>query len=155
MLLSIALSQRQWLIRKIYEEACFTIFGVEVLTFFGSSGTSRIAAWDWSKKWDLPINPVQCNYVKIGREVPLTWSFFPDRSGTPIPMSKLVKDLGVHTGNVFSPSAQCDKAVNKARQDGMDGNRFYLLQFANKWNLTHTTYQVSQVSSADQFPCFC
>ncbi len=29
------------------------------------------AAWDWSKKWDLRINPTKCNYLTIGREVPL------------------------------------------------------------------------------------
>ncbi len=22
-------------------------------------------AWDWSKKWDLPINPDKCKYLKI------------------------------------------------------------------------------------------
>ncbi len=31
--------------------------------------------------------------------------FFPDGSGTPIPVSTLVKDLGVQTDNMFSPSA--------------------------------------------------
>ncbi len=24
------------------------------------------AAWDWSKKWDLPINPIKCNYLTTG-----------------------------------------------------------------------------------------
>ncbi len=33
--------------------------------------SSLAAAWDWSKKWDLPINPSKCNYLTIGREVPL------------------------------------------------------------------------------------
>ncbi len=28
-------------------------------------------------------------------------------AGTPIPMSKLVKDVGVQTDNTFSPSTQC------------------------------------------------
>ncbi len=56
--------------------------------------SSLTAAWDWSKKWDLPLNPTKCNYLTIGREVPLRLSFFPDGSGTPIPVSTLVKDLG-------------------------------------------------------------
>ncbi len=43
--------------------------------------SSLTATWDWSKKWDLPINPTKCNYLTI---VPL--SFFPDGSGTPIPV---------------------------------------------------------------------
>ncbi len=51
--------------------------------------TSLTAAWDWSKKWDLPINPAKCNYLTIGREVPLRLSFFSDRSGTSIPVSTL------------------------------------------------------------------
>ncbi len=32
---------------------------------------SITAEWDWSKKWDLKINPSKCNYLTIGREVPL------------------------------------------------------------------------------------
>ncbi len=28
--------------------------------------SSLTAAWDWSKKWDLPINPTKCNFLKIG-----------------------------------------------------------------------------------------
>ncbi len=67
--------------------------------------SSLIFEWGWAKKWDLPI---KCKYLTIGREAPL-------RSGTPIPESKLVKDLGVQTENGFSPSAQCKEAANKAR----------------------------------------
>ncbi len=77
--------------------------------------SSLTAAWDWSKKLDLPINPTKCNYLTIGREVPLRLSFFPDGSGTPIPVSKLAKNLGVQANNIFSPSAQCTEAANKAR----------------------------------------
>ncbi len=36
-------------------------------------------------------------------------------SGTPIPVSKFVKDLGVQT-DMFSPSAQYTEAANKARR---------------------------------------
>ncbi len=46
---------------------------------------SLTAAWKWSKKWDLPINPTKCNYLTIGREVPLRLSFFTVGSGTPSP----------------------------------------------------------------------
>ncbi len=56
------------------------------------------------------------NYLTIGREFPLRLSFFPDGSGTPIPLSKLVKDLGVQTDNMFSPSAQRTEAANKAKR---------------------------------------
>ncbi len=28
--------------------------------------SSLTAAWDWPKKWDLPINPTKCNYLTIG-----------------------------------------------------------------------------------------
>ncbi len=35
------------------------------------------AAWDWSKKWDLPNNPTKCNYITIWREAPLRLSFSP------------------------------------------------------------------------------
>ncbi len=59
--------------------------------------SSLTAAWDWSKKWDLPINPTKGNCLTIGREVALRLSFFPDGPGTPIPASKFVKDLGVQT----------------------------------------------------------
>ncbi len=35
-----------------------------------------MAAWDWSLKWNLPINPAKCNYLTIGQEAP--------RDGCPI-----------------------------------------------------------------------
>ncbi len=37
-------------------------------------------------------------------------------SGIHIPVSKLLKDLGFQTDNMFSPSAQCTEAANKARR---------------------------------------
>ncbi len=77
---------------------------------------SLTAEWDWSKKWDLPINHTKGNYFTIGREVLLRLSFFPDGSDTPIPVSNLVRDLGVETDYMFSPSAQCTEAVNKTRR---------------------------------------
>ncbi len=49
--------------------------------------SSLTAAWVWSKKWDLPINPTKRKYLRIEQEVPLRLSFFPDGSGTPIPVS--------------------------------------------------------------------
>ncbi len=39
--------------------------------------SSLIVAWDWSQKWGLPINPAKCNYLAIGREVPLEIVRFP------------------------------------------------------------------------------
>ncbi len=72
--------------------------------------SSLTAAWDWSKKWHLLINPNKCNYLIIRQEVPLRLSIFR------IPVFKLVKDLGVQTDNMFSPSAQCTEAANKARR---------------------------------------
>ncbi len=77
--------------------------------------SSLTAAWDWPKKGDLPINPSKCSYLKTGQEVPLRLSFFPDGPGTPIPVPTLVKDLGVQTDNMFSPSAKFTEAANKAR----------------------------------------
>ncbi len=76
--------------------------------------SSLTVAWGWSKKWHLSINPTKCNHLTIGQAVPLRLSFFPDGSGTPITVSKLVKDLGVQTDNMVSPSAQCTEATNKA-----------------------------------------
>ncbi len=77
--------------------------------------SSLTAAWDWSKKWGLPIYPSKCNYLTIGRELLLRLSFFPDGSGISIPVSTIDKDLGVQTDNMLSPSAQCTAAANKAR----------------------------------------
>ncbi len=56
------------------------------------------------------------SYIIDGREVPLRLSFYPNGSGIPIPVSTLVKDLGVQTDNMFSPSAQCTEAANKGRR---------------------------------------
>ncbi len=38
--------------------------------------SSLAVARDWSKKWDLPINPTKCNYLIIGRGSPEV-VFFP------------------------------------------------------------------------------
>ncbi len=48
------------------------------------------------------------------------------RPGTTIPVSKLVKDLGVRTDNIFSPSAQRTETANKARrrETGAAGTSF-------------------------------
>ncbi len=78
--------------------------------------SSHTTAWDWLKKWVLPINPTKCKHLTTGREVPPTLSVYPDESSTTIPVSKYVKDLGVQTGNVFSQSAQGSEAANKARR---------------------------------------
>ncbi len=77
--------------------------------------SSLTAAWDWSKKWDLPINPTKCNYLTFWRESRLRLPFSPDGSGTTNPVSKLVKDLDVKTDNVCFLSAQCTEAANNAR----------------------------------------
>ncbi len=53
--------------------------------------SSSIAAWDWPKKWYLRINPAKCKYFTIGQEVTLKFTFLPDGSGTPVPVSKLPK----------------------------------------------------------------
>ncbi len=69
-------------------------------------------AWDWSKKWD------RSTYRSILLNATLSQSAekFPDGSGTPIPVSKLVKERGFQTDNMFSPSAQCTESANKARR---------------------------------------
>ncbi len=90
---------------------------VEVVTQWSQSmnlHSSLIAAGDWSNKWGLHINPTKCNYLTIEREVPLRLPFFPDGSGAPIHVYKLVTDLGVQRDNMFWLSAQCTKAANKA-----------------------------------------
>ncbi len=72
------------------------------------------AAWDWSKKWDFPVNPTKCNYLTIGRKArPPEIVFFSRWVGHPISVSKVAKELGVQT-DLFSPSAQCTEAANKA-----------------------------------------
>ncbi len=45
---------------------------------------------------------------------PLEIAVFPNGSDTAIPVSKLVKDLGVQAHSMFSPSAQCTEAANMA-----------------------------------------
>ncbi len=81
-----------------------------------SRHSSFTSAWDWSKKWDLPINPTKCNYLIIGQEAPLRLSFFVDGSDLVISVSKLVKDEEVQTENMSSPSVQCTETANKARR---------------------------------------
>ncbi len=66
--------------------------------------------------WDLSINPTKCKCLTIWREVPLRLSFYPDESSRTISVSKYFKDLGVQTGNVFSPSAHGSEAANKTKR---------------------------------------
>ncbi len=63
--------------------------------------SSLTPAWGWTKKWDQPINPARCN---------CDFLFFPDGSGTPIPVYNLINDLGIFL------SAQCTEVTNKARR---------------------------------------
>ncbi len=86
-------------------------------------------AWDWSVKWNLPINPAKCNHLKIRRDVPLSLPFFSGESccilapncnscavsDTLICVSKLAKDRGVQADNAFLPSARSTGSVNRAR----------------------------------------
>ncbi len=72
--------------------------------------------WYWLKKWDMLINPAKCNYHTIAREVPQRFWFFPDRSDTPIPVSKLFKGLRVQTGNKFFSSAHCSETANDVKR---------------------------------------
>ncbi len=65
-------------------------------------------AWSFT---DLPNATIS----QSGEKFPWECLFFPDGSGTPIPISTLVKDLGVQTDNMFWPTAQCTEAANKAR----------------------------------------
>ncbi len=59
------------------------------------------ATWDWSKKWDLPINLTKCkNWARSSPEI----AFFPEGSGTAIPVSKLVKQIGESLNKSLSPS---------------------------------------------------
>ncbi len=44
------------------------------------------------------------------------WRMQSTRPGSTTPVSKLVKYLGVQTDNLFSPSAQCTEAANRARR---------------------------------------
>ncbi len=64
----------------------------------------------------LQINPANCNYLTIWREVPLRTSSFQDWSRIPMPVSNYVENLGFQAGNVLSPSAQCTDARTKARR---------------------------------------
>ncbi len=73
------------------------------------------AAWDWLTKWDLPINPTKSNSQST-RSSPEIVFFSSMGLATPIPVPKLVKDLGVHADNMFSPSTQCTEAASKARR---------------------------------------
>ncbi len=72
-------------------------------------------AWDCSNAWGLLINPAKCNCATIGGVVFLSF-FFSEGAGTPVPVPKLVKEIGVQTDNVFSLSVQYSEAANEARR---------------------------------------
>ncbi len=65
----------------------------------------------------MPGTCSEVRYSSLRETSPLSEkSFFPDGSVTPIPVSKLAKNLGVQTDNMFSRSAQCTEAANNERR---------------------------------------
>ncbi len=75
---------------------------------------SLTVALDWLKKWDLSI--LQNAIIsQSGEKLPCDCYFSP-WAWHPTPVSNLVKGLGVQADYVFSPSAQCTEAANKARR---------------------------------------
>ncbi len=72
------------------------------------------AAWDRSKRdrtyWSILPN---VTISRLGETFPET-AFFPAGYGTPITVSKVVKDQGVQKENMFFPLAQCTEAASEA-----------------------------------------
>ena len=62
----------------------------------------------WSVKWDLPLNPSKCRILSTGNN---TYEL----NGLQLATVTEIKDLGVTMTTDFKPSAQCQRAANKAR----------------------------------------
>ena len=69
---------------------------------------------EWSNLWDFPINARKCSLLSIGDPAVAELRFEED-SSIPIPMTQSALDLGIEVDSSFKPSAQCLRAVNKAR----------------------------------------
>ena len=62
----------------------------------------------WSVKWDLPLNLSKCRVLTAGDNTYVL-------SGLPLVRASEIKDLGVIMTDDFKPTAQCQRAANKAR----------------------------------------
>lgn len=64
---------------------------------------------EWSKKWDLPLNPLKCCLLGEAEGTFLI-------GDSAIPSVSHAKDLGVTLTSSFTPSEQCTMAATKARR---------------------------------------
>ncbi len=74
---------------------------------------------NWSVNWDLPINPIKCNYVAIGRSPPLKLSLATRSPGNSAQVANVVKKLGISMDNSFSPFMSLLRGCLKSKMDAV------------------------------------
>jgi len=69
---------------------------------------------NWSLDWDLPLNPAKCHHLILGLDGP-TRNLQAPTGVFPIGKVSSARDLGIVVTDDFKPSAQCDRAVARAK----------------------------------------
>ncbi len=74
-------------------------------------------AVEWSRTWDLPLNPNKCQHLHVGKgPEPAFHIAAPDGTHRGLTPVSIAKDLGVTLNSTFSPSSNVHHAVVKARR---------------------------------------
>ncbi len=87
-------------------------------------GSSIHQAFNWSQRWDLPLNASKSHHLSIGGTPDLLISLPEKAAGKSLQKCELINDLGITVNAAFTPSANVLAAANKAR-----GMLFFIKRF--------------------------
>ncbi len=73
-------------------------------------------AFNWSHRWDLPINASKSHYLSIGGTPDLRIALSEEAAGKSLQKCENINDLGITVNAAFTPSANVLAAANKARR---------------------------------------
>ncbi len=78
-------------------------------------GSSIRQAFNWSQRWDLPLNASKSHHLSIGGTPDLRIALPEEAAGKSLQKCELINDLGITVNAAFTPSANVLAATNKAR----------------------------------------
>ncbi len=78
-------------------------------------GSSIHQAFNWSHRWDLPLNASKSRHLAIGGTPDLRIALPEEAAGKSLQKCELINDLDITVNAAFTPSANVLAAANKAR----------------------------------------
>ncbi len=71
--------------------------------------------FNWSHRWDLPLNAIKSHHLSIGGTPDLRIALPEEAAGKSLQKCEQIHDLGIAVNAAFIPSANALAAANKAR----------------------------------------